>query len=136
MLSRPVTASALPAGKARIGHGRQTQPTLASLEQVFHAELKYVHKTYVSRNLSSAWRTARAVSGAVNRKCEGIAMPAVSVIWVYATRPAGGGSRCSAPAGSRSCPARTAEAALIGHKEFPDLSSDWWHRCMKLASFK
>ncbi len=44
MLSRPVTAIALPAGKARIGHGRQTQPTLASqFEVVFHAELKYIH---------------------------------------------------------------------------------------------
>jgi hypothetical protein len=50
MLSKPVTAIALPAGEARIGHGRQTQPTLASqFEVVFHAELKYVHKIYVSR---------------------------------------------------------------------------------------
>ena len=83
MLSRPVTAIALPAGKARIGHGRQTQPTLASqFEVVFHAELKYVHMytKYVSGNLSLAWRPARAVSGAVNRKCEGIAVPAVGVI--------------------------------------------------------
>ena len=52
-------------------HGRQTQPTLASqFEVVFHAELKYVHKTYVSRNLSPAWRPARAVSGAVNRNAK------------------------------------------------------------------